>query len=167
MFLLEKLLHYLTIQNLIKHIKIVSSTTIHSLKKTNFQLFASFFVLALLSIGSVSGQKTWDRGANTNNWEDGNNWNPNGIPLASETVTIGNNFTVVINSAAVCSSLTISGGNQITSVTISGSNFLNVTNAITINAGTGTGDNKFIAVGAGTLTAGSVLIATTAFLQVL
>ena len=151
----------MTIQNLINHIKIVSSTTIHSLKKTNLQWFAAFFVLALLNIGSVSGQKTWDRGANTNNWEDGNNWNPNGIPLATETATIGNNYTVVVNSAAVCSSLTIVGGAQITSVTINGSNSITVTNAITINAGTGTGDNKFIAVGAGTLTAGSVSIATT------
>ena len=161
MFLLEKLLHYMTIQNLIKHIKIVSSTTIHSLKKTNLQMFASFLVLALLSIGSLSGQKTWDRGANTNNWEDGNNWNPNGIPLASETATIGNNFTVVINSAAVCSSLTISNGNRPTSVTINGTNSLTVTNAVTIGAAERDNDNKFISVGIGTLTAASVTMANT------
>jgi hypothetical protein len=144
-----------------QNMKLVRFTKITQNQKYLLHFFANLFVLIILSTGIVSGQKTWDRGANTNNWEDANNWNPNGVPLASETVTIGNNYTVVINSAAVCSSLTISNGNRPTSVSINGTNSLSVTNAITIGAAERDNDNKFISVGTGTLTAGTLTMANT------
>lgn len=118
-------------------------------------------VLLLMTLFTVSmsfGQKTWDRGANTNNWGDANNWSPNGVPTSGQTVTIGDDYTVTVNVAAVCSSLTFASGGNDSTVTISGSNSLTVTNAITINGGTGNGDNRILAVGAGTLTCGSISI---------
>lgn len=65
--------------------------------------------LLLVSL-CVSAQKTWDGGAGTNNWNDGNNWNPNGVPTATDAVTIGNGFTVILNTNASIASLTLGGG---------------------------------------------------------
>jgi hypothetical protein len=117
----------------------------------------TLLVLLFMTIGSVSGvDKTWDRGAGNNNWNSGNNWSPNGVPTADDDVTIPNDFDITVNTAAVCASFTIAGGNRSNTITISNTNSLTVTGAITINNGTGSGDNKIINVGAGTLTAGSV-----------
>lgn len=118
-------------------------------------------LLILFFVADSFAQKTWDRGANSNNWGDANNWNPNGVPTSGETVTIGDNYIVNINVEAVCSSLTLaSGGNDIT-VTISGTNSLTVTNSITINNGTGNGDNRILSVGSGTLSCSSISIIDT------
>jgi hypothetical protein len=67
-------------------------------------------LLLLATFSNLTAQKTWDGGAGTNNWADGNNWNPNGVPNATQTVTIGNGFTVVLNVNATIASLTIGGG---------------------------------------------------------
>ncbi len=37
----------------------------------------------------------WDRGANTDNWFDANNWSTNAVPTASDDVSIGNGFAAV------------------------------------------------------------------------
>lgn len=63
--------------------------------------------------------KTWDGGAGTNSWQDGNNWNPNGVPGTEDDVTItgpaklivlfpGGNSTV--KSVACDRTLAIQGG---------------------------------------------------------
>jgi Secretion system C-terminal sorting domain len=66
-----------------------------------FMLFYSF----------ANAQKTWDGGASTNNWNDGNNWNPDGIPTAADDITISgvliidipNGFTATAKSLSLSS----------------------------------------------------------------
>ncbi len=82
-------------------------------------------------------KKTWDGGAGTSNWADANNWNPNGVPAAGTTVTIGNGFNVILNTDATISSLTIGGGTS-GSLTIGNNNTnrdLTVAGTVTINNG--------------------------------
>lgn len=82
-------------------------------------------------------QKTWDGGAGTNNWNDGNNWNPNGVPTAGQTVTIGNTYTVILNTSTTVASLTIGGGTS-GSLTIGNNNTdrtLTVTGNVIVNTG--------------------------------
>ena len=107
------------------------------------------------------GQKTWDGGGDGINWSSANNWNPNGVPTAGQTVVIANDINITIDALAVCSTFTISAGNRANIVTISGSNSLTVSGAITIGAGTGSGDNKIINVGTGSLSAASISMAAT------
>ncbi|WP_341228297.1 hypothetical protein [uncultured Arcticibacterium sp.] len=54
----------------------------------------AFFVL--LNLFAQAQTKTWDGGAGTNNWEDANNWNPNGVPSILNDVEIDND-SVSIN----------------------------------------------------------------------
>lgn len=73
--------------------------------KCLFSIISCFFLVI-----TVTAQKTWDGGAGTNNWNDGNNWNPNGVPNATDAVTIGNGFTVILNTNASIAALTLGGG---------------------------------------------------------
>jgi len=124
--------------------------------------WATLLVLLFITSGSASGvTKTWDRGAGNNNWNSGDNWSPNGVPTAVDDVTVPNDFNITVNSAAVCASFTINGGNKSNAITISNTNSLTVYGAVTINAGTTSGDNKYIAVGTGTLTCASITIQAT------
>lgn len=120
------------------------------------------FFLAISSFFNVSYAQTntWDGSAN-NNWGTAANWSLNLVPTAAHDVVIPNNFTVDINVAAVCNTFTIEGGNQDTFVDITGTNSLTVTGAITINAGTGFGDNKTLTVGAGTVSCASIDVEAT------
>lgn len=79
-------------------------------------------------------------------------------PTSADNVYINDNRNVTVNTTAACLNLRILGGGNTSYITINGSNTLTVGNAITINAGTGFGDNKYISVVAGTLTANSVTI---------
>lgn len=120
--------------------------------------------LLLLTVGVANvnaALKTWDRGAKNDNWASAKNWYPNGVPTSSDDVVIPNNSNVTVNTEAVCASFTINGGKKTNAITISGTNSLTVTNAITIYAGSQSADNKYISVGAGTLSAGSVTMANT------
>jgi len=136
--------------------------SIYKIFKPTKIFFAAVFVFLMVGMGSVSGAiKTWDRGANTNNWGDANNWNPNGVPASGDDVTIGNGFTISVNVVAVCNSFTITGGGTTTPVTISGTNSLTVTNGILIGAGSGFGDNILLNVGAGSLSCASITVTAT------
>ncbi len=129
----------------------------------NFRIAPLFALLLVgfLSIVDTYAQKTWDGGGDGVNWSSANNWNPNGVPASTDAVTIADGINLTVNTAAVCSSFTISGGNAANTITISGANSLNVTNAISIGTGSGNGDNKIIAVGGGTLSAASVTLTAT------
>ncbi len=112
-------------------------------------------ILCLLLFGALSSfaQKSWDGGAGTTNWGDANNWLPDGVPAATDAVTLINNTTVNVNVPGVAASITFPTNNA-NSITLNVTTSLNVTGAITIprsNAGANT-----LAVGAGTLTAGSI-----------
>ncbi len=100
-----------------------------------------FFLLLLLAFflfsNSGNAQKVWDGGGGSNNWADGNNWNPNGVPNNTDAVTIGNGFNVILNTNATVASLTIGGGTSGT-LTLGNNNSnrtLTVSGVVTINNG--------------------------------
>jgi len=102
---------------------------------------------------------TWV-GAFSTDWNDVGNW-CGGIPTAATNVVIPNGFAVDVNTAAVCASLTINGGNLANTISINSPNSLSVTGGITINAGTEIGNNKVIAVNDGTLICSSITMQNT------
>jgi len=90
--------------------------------------------------------RTWDGGAGTTNWNDAANWNPDGVPVNGDNVSINTSVTINVNLAA---SVSLSGGaNNIatannTNVTLSmnagGAYFLMFSaGSVTHNYGTGT-----------------------------
>jgi len=121
-------------------------------------LFSLFFA------SSVLGQtNTWNGGTNSN-WGTAGNWSLGHIPTAAEDVVIPNSVTnnpISINVAAVCKTFTMNGGTTTATVNFSGTNSMTVSGAVTINAGTGTGDNKILNVAAGSLTCTSITVAAT------
>jgi len=119
-----------------------------------FKFLTGLIIANLLLVNAASAQKTWDGGAGTNNWGDANNWNPNGVPAATDAVTLINNTTVNVNVAGVAASVTFPALNA-NNVTLNVTTSLNVTGSITIPRSNGATKN-LLAVGAGTLTAGSI-----------
>ena len=131
------------------------------LQSKGFVVAVAFVVANLYLVGSSWGQtNTWD-GSTDANWNTAANWSLNLVPIAAHDVEIPNNFNVTVNTNAVCASFTINSGANNNTVTISGSNSLTVTGAVTINEGTGTNDDKIISVGAGSLICASITIANT------
>lgn len=124
----------------------------------------SFLLLSLFFGSAVFGQtNTWD-GSSSNSWGTNANWSLGHTPTAAEDVVIPNNAPnnpISINVAAVCKTFTMTGGNTTATVNFSGTNSLTVSGAVTINAGTGTGDNKILNVAAGSLTCTSITVAAT------
>jgi hypothetical protein len=121
------------------------------------------FLLGIFAMYAGQAQtNTWD-GSGGNNWNTASSWSLNVVPTAAHDVVIPNGITATINVNvnAVCKSFTMNGGGSSNTVSISASNSLTVTNAVTINAGTGMGDDKILAVNAGTLSCASVTIAAT------
>lgn len=139
-----------------------------------------FFVFLLLftSVTMVKGQAPNDYRSVGGNWGtlgswqrwNGSSWatpsSGEGYPGQFNTpglVTILNNDNITLNVSPSNSigALDIQGGSNVSSITFSGTNSLTTGN-ITINSGTGAGDDKTINVAAGTLTCSSVTMATTA-----
>lgn len=111
----------------------------------------------------ATGQVSWDGGAATTNWGDAANWNPDGVPVAGNTVTIGSGFTVVVdNGIYSCASITFSANNANTLLQINTGGQLNVSGAITCTDPTIGGVSQTIAVdGTGILNCGSLTLANT------
>ena len=138
------------------------------LKGYNFHVMRIFFIICILfSISIVSfGQKTWDGGAGTANWGDDNNWNPNGVPLLADDVTISNNGTlsITVNGAFSCNSLSLNytgNTNGTIAVSIPATRSLSVTSDISFaNAGNG-GENVSIDVSGGNLSATNITMNNT------
>jgi len=63
----------------------------------------SFSVL-LGSQEAFAELKTWDMGAVTQNWLDGDNWSPNGVPSSSDEIVIPATFDVIMNTDFTISS---------------------------------------------------------------
>ena len=80
--------------------------------------FLLVLLLGLSSTGSAE-TKTWDRGDNSDNWKDGKNWNPNGVPKKNDDVVIPSEYTVVLNEdmPEILKSLTIESGSTLTTTT--------------------------------------------------
>ncbi|MBS1539442.1 MAG: hypothetical protein JSS73_02205, partial [Bacteroidetes bacterium] len=124
--------------------------------------FIASLIFTILSVNLSCAQNTWT-GATNANWNTGTNWSLLHVPTALEAVNIPNGVTATINvnTAAVCSSLTFIGGNAANTLSISAGNSLTVSGTITINNGNAAGANKFLAVGAGSVSCGSVSISAT------
>jgi hypothetical protein len=96
------------------------------------------------AVTTVWSQKTWDGGAGTSNWQTANNWNPNGVPTATDVVDLSNGSSLSItniNNGATIARLIINSG-TVTLAGFSGPTTLNI-------AGDGTAtDDLIIASGA-------------------
>jgi len=108
-------------------------------------LLLGFGVFGATRTASVSG-----------NWSNSSTWGGASVPNSTDDVIINNGIAVTVNVAAVCASLTLQSGGTATTFTISGTNSLSVSGAVTINGGTGSGDNKIISVGAGSFSCSSI-----------
>ena len=64
----------------------------------------------MLPASYAFAQKTWDGGGDGVSWSSANNWNPNGVPTAGQTVTINvtASETINMNGNYSCASLTLS-----------------------------------------------------------
>jgi hypothetical protein len=60
---------------------------------TNFLIL---FVL-ISSITQAQTTKTWDGGANTTNWSDSTNWNPDGVPGINDNVSFTSTLNISVN----------------------------------------------------------------------
>jgi len=120
-------------------------------------------ILFLITFSGTShrllGQtNTWD-GSSSSNWNTAANWSLNLVPTSGHDVVIPDNFSVTVNTAAVCKTFTINGGGNSNTVTISTGQSLTVSGAVTINGGTGNNDNKTIAVGSSSFSCASISMA--------
>jgi hypothetical protein len=78
--------------------------------------------------------KTWDGGAGTNNWGDANNWNPDGVPAATNNVSLTGASSITIDVPATVNSITLNNSSLI--VTILSGNSLSVDGDLQIVDGT-------------------------------
>ncbi len=123
------------------------------------------------TVGSEITQKTWDGGAGTNNWGDANNWNPNGVPVASDFVSLTGANTIDINVAGACSDIVLNNASLV--VTVKASQSLTVSGNLTLSGGTLKTENAFpsvsgtVNVGGGTVeysaTSGSQTVAAKSY----
>jgi hypothetical protein len=152
----------------------------HILLSKHIRLVISCLVAGLFFASSAYGQAIGDYRSNANgNWSTLGTWQRwNGAAWVAPTVGEGypGEFAIpavvtIRNLAAAhtvnmdvtpannLGSLNIEAGNQATTLTIVGANVLSVNGAISIDSGTGVGDNKTISVGGGTLTGASLAMA--------
>ncbi len=65
--------------------------------------------LSLLA-GTSYAQKTWDGGGDGTSWNDAANWNPNGVPTASDDVVLNTNVSINVADAETVRKLAMSSG---------------------------------------------------------
>lgn len=123
----------------------------------------SFTVASQTAFGAYTAgegaSKTWDGGASTLNWNDANNWNPNGVPTSTDNITITTNTgTVIVNTAAVGKDLNLNNSSGF-GLQISSGNSLTISDVLTlstagidINGQTLTLNGTFSSSGTGTIT---------------
>ncbi len=87
-----------------------------------------------LGEAGTSSLKTWDGGAGTSNWGDGDNWSPNGVPLSTNNVQLNGAHTININVAAVGNSVTLNHASLV--LTILSGNSLTADGTLTLSNGT-------------------------------
>jgi lysophospholipase L1-like esterase len=86
-----------------------------------------------ITIQKTDITKTWDGGAGTTNWNDANNWNPDGVPIVTDNLSIATGINILINTAAVCNDLTLN--NSSLSATIQSGNSLTVNGRLALVLG--------------------------------
>ncbi|MBI4984863.1 MAG: filamentous hemagglutinin N-terminal domain-containing protein, partial [Rhodocyclales bacterium] len=103
----------------------------------------------------------WDRGANTNNWHDANNWSTNQVPGAADNVYIGSGGgTVQVSTAGqAANALTVDSGFTLSAGSLS-------LGGASVFRGNYTTSGKLTAISGGTLTgSGAITLASGAYLQ--
>lgn len=134
------------IQNIFKRNKLIT--------KALFKYVLILTFLFIITNYSFAQTNTWD-GSTSNNWNTASNWSLNLVPTVAHDVVIPNNFAVTVNTAAVCNTLTINGGNRTTSIAV-GNNSLTVSGLVTINASTQDNRHKYISVNNGAFSCSSI-----------
>jgi len=107
--------------------------------KKTVKFFWTLIILMATSFVSFA-QKTWDGGGDGSSWSSANNWNPNGVPLPTETVTISSNASLTINVDGdfTCAGLTLQltgnqNGNRTLALNVLSGNTLTVDGSVTID----------------------------------
>jgi fibronectin-binding autotransporter adhesin len=115
-------------------------------------------IAALLLISGQIVQGATRTASVTGNWSSTTTWGGSAVPTSADAVVINSGVTVTVDGAAVCASVTINAASATNGITISGTNSLTVSGAITMNAAAAA-VNSTLSVGAGTMTAASISIA--------
>jgi hypothetical protein len=130
-----------------------------NLKSADVKFVLLILVILLLTF-SKSFAQTTRTSTGSANWNTAGTWNPTGVPAIGDDVIIREQDQVTVNTNAVCNTLTINGGSTTTNnITISSGFSLNVTGLISIGVVTNSLRTKTIAVGAESLTCGSLTLA--------
>ena len=126
--------------------------------KTTKLISCGILMMLLFTVSIIKAQPN-TLSISGGDWETAAYWSLGHVPSDAESVIIPDNYTVKINSAAVCNRLDIGDGTTgtYTSVTIYGSNSLDVPGGIFIQAPLVNGIAR-LDVGAGTLNAGGILL---------
>ncbi len=131
------------------------------IKNHNILIVKALALISIMLCLSLQGfaQKTWDGGAGTSNWGDANNWNPNGVPTAGQSVTIGPGYNITVNGNYSCASITFSGTSATNStLTVNSGCTLTVSGNVVLNGAAG--NNTLCAIaGGGTLSCSSIIVA--------
>ncbi len=118
--------------------------------------------IALLLLNTYSfAQATFD-GSTSSNWNTATNWSTNIVPGSNDDVIIPNGLSVVINTNAVCKSLTFGTGNTNTTISFSSSSqSLYIENNLTfetVTSGSGT-RTHLINISTASINCGSIVMA--------
>lgn len=95
----------------------------------------------------MNGQKTWDGGAGTLNWNDGNNWSPNGIPGNTDAVLFNTGTTLIITNVpnVTITKLNVTNSTTITLKPTNANRTITITSATTDALVIGSGSSLYIA----------------------
>ena len=131
------------------------------MKKYLFYL-ATLLTSILILVSSITMATTRYAVAN-GNWSSINTWSATStgsggasVPVAGDTVFIKDGINVTVNLNAACASLTINSGPNSTTITISGSNSLTISGALSLGNGTDNSSLRTFAVGSGTISCNSI-----------
>lgn len=129
------------------------------------------FLGCILSTQSFGQTNTWDGSSNTN-WNTAANWSENQVPTSSHDVVIPDlDVTIIVDTDAVCNTLSIESGTETTTLSISGGNSLSVSGNTFIGTGVSPGGfggafadiQKVLAVNGESFTCGSLTLEEAGF----
>ncbi|MFH1221419.1 MAG: hypothetical protein V1694_13330 [Candidatus Eisenbacteria bacterium] len=104
---------------------------------------------------AVGVARTWDGGAGTNNWGDAANWNPDGVPISLDDLTLSGANTIDVNVAGVCNNITLNNASLV--LIVKSAHMLTAYGNLTLTSGTLNTEVAFPTVrGAVTISGGTV-----------